>query len=189
MAKPGESFISHDVLVGTQFGKYEVKADLCNAQSYNEYLQKILRIVTTRFDKTGRNSVRQLPTMQINQQEIIRTIDIYIRTKLFSRPFNPFENYNWKILLHNEGIATQHIVREITKSIYYMQEQINVVEAIVDKIYFSTVSTLRIRESFSLELEKTIYERVGYPSNKGGFEKAFMEYLDISIAFSDIPVM
>ena len=178
LAKPGESFISHDVLVGTQFGKYEVKADLCNAQSYNEYLQKILRIVTTRFDKTGRNSVRQLPTMQINQQEIIRTIDTYIRIKLFSRPFNPFENYNWKILLHNEGIATQHIVREITKSIYYMQEQINVVEAIVDKIYFSTVSTLRIRESFSLELEKTIYERVGYPSNKGGFEKAFMEYLD-----------
>ena len=178
LAKPGESFISHDVLVGTQFGKYEVKADLCNAQSYNEYLQKILRIVTTRFDKTGRNSVRQLPTMQINQQEIIRTIDTYIRIKLFSHPFDPFENYNWKILLHNEGVATQHIVREITKAIYYMQEQINVIEAIVDKLFFSTVSTLRIRESFSLELEKTIYERVGYPSNKGGFEKAFMEYLD-----------
>lgn len=178
LAKPGESFISHDVLVGTQFGKYEVNADLCNAQSYNEYLQKVLRIVTTRFDKVGRNSVRQLPTLQINQSEIIRTIDTYIRTKLFSRPFNPFENYNWKILLHNEGIVTQHIVKEIAKAIYHMQEQVNVTEAEVEKIYFSSVPTLKVREQYSLELEKTIYERVGYPSNRGGFEKEFMEYLD-----------
>ena len=178
LAKPGESFISHDVLVGTQFGKYEVKADLCNAQSYNEYLQKVLRIVTTRFDRVGRNSVRQLPTLQINQAEIIRTIDAYVRTKLFSRPFNPFEDFNWKILLHNEGVATQHIVKEITKAIYYLQEQIDVTEAIVEKIYFSSVSTLKVRENYSLELEKTIYERIGYPSNKGEYEKSFMEYLD-----------
>lgn len=178
LAKPGESFISQVVKVGTQFGKYEVNMDLCNAQSYNEYLQKVLRIVTTRFDKTGKNSVKQLPTIQINQQEIIKVIDIYIRTRLFSRSFNPFENYNWKILLQNEGIATQHIVREITKAIYYMQEEINVTEAIVEKIYFSTIPTLRIRENYALDLEKTIYEKVAYPSNKGGFEKAFMEFLD-----------
>lgn len=178
LAKPGESFISHDVLVGTQFGKYEVNADLCNAQSYNEYLQKVLRIVTTRFDKVGRSKPKELPTLQINQQEIIRVIDRYIRTKLFSRSFNPFENYNWKILLHNEGVATQHIVREISKAIYYMQEQIDITDAIVEKIYFSSIPTLRIRESFSLDLEKIIYEKVGYPSNKGGFEKAFLEFLD-----------
>ena len=29
---------------------------------------------------------------------------------------------------------------------------------------------------FYLDLEKTIYEKVGYPPNKGVFEKAFMEY-------------
>lgn len=154
------------------------KADLCNAQSYNEYLQKVLRIVTTRFDRVGRNSVRQLPTLQINQAEIIRTIDAYVRTKLFSRPFNPFEDFNWKILLHNEGVATQHIVKEITKAIYYLQEQVDVTEAVVEKIYFSSVPTLKIRQSYSLDLEKTIYEKVGYPSNKGEFEKSFMEYLD-----------
>ena len=127
----------------------------------------------------GNTKDKQLPTIQINQHEIIRTIDMYIRTRLFSRPFNPFENYNWKILLHYNGVATQHIVREITRAIYYMQDQVNVTEAVVEKIYFSSVPTLKVRESFSLELEKTIYERVGYPSNKGGFEKAFMEYLDM----------
>lgn len=178
LAKPGESFISHVIPVGTQFGKYEVNADLCNAQSYNEYLQKVLHIVTTRFDKVGKGKPKELPTLQINQQEIIRVIDLYIRTKLFLRSFNPFENYNWKILLHNEGVATQHIVKEVSKAIYYMQEEIDVTDAIVDKIYFSSVSTLRIRESYSLELEKTIYEKVGYPSNKGGFEKSFLEFLD-----------
>lgn len=179
LAKPGESFISHVIPVGTQFGKYEVNADLCNAQSYNEYLQKVLHIVTTRFDKIDRGKPRKLPTLQINQQKIIQVIDLYIRTKLFSRSFNPFEDYNWKILLHNEGVATQHIVKEISKAIYYMQEQIDVTDAIVEKIYFSSISTLRIRESFSLKLEKTIYEKIGYPSNKGGFEKAFLEFLDI----------
>ena len=181
LVKPGETFISEAIPVKTQFGKYKVQADLFTAESYNEYLQKLLRIVTTRFDKMGGGNTKdkQLPTIQINQHEIIRTIDMYIRTRLFSCPFNPFENFNWKILLHYNGVATQHIVREITRAIYYMQDQVNVTEAVVEKIYFSSVPTLKVRESFSLELEKTIYERVGYPSNKGGFEKAFMEYLDM----------
>lgn len=32
-------------------------------------------------------------------------------------------------------------------------------EAVVEKIWFSSVKTLRMRESYSLELEKVIYER------------------------------
>lgn len=178
LAKPGESFISQDVQVGTQFGKYTVNANLCNAQSYNEYLEKVLNIVTNRFYKIGKATPQKFPTIQVNQLSIIQSIDLYIRTKLFSRLFNPFENFNWKILLHNEGIATQHIVKEFSKAIYYMQEHINITEAIVEKIYFSTVPTLKVRERYSLNLEKTIYEKVGYPSNKGGFEKEFMEFLD-----------
>ena len=35
-----------------------------------------------------------------------------------------------------------------------------------------------MREKFSLTLQKTIYERLGYPSHGGGLEKAFMEFLD-----------
>ena len=88
------------------------------------------------------------------------------------------ENHSEKLALINDDCIHQHIVKEIAKAIYYMQEQVNVTEAVVDKIYFSSVPTLKIREQYSLDLEKTIYEKVGYPSNKGGFEKAFMEYLD-----------
>lgn len=36
-----------------------------------------------------------------------------------------------------------------------------------------------MRANFSLDLQKTIYEKTSYPSNKGGFEKAFLEFLDI----------
>ena len=56
--------------------------------------------------------------------------------------------------------------------------QVYVSEAGGEKIYFSSVPTVKVREQYSLALEKTIYEKVGYPSNRGGFEKAFMEYLD-----------
>ena len=29
-----------------------------------------------------------------------------------------------------------------------------------------------------MDLQKTIYEKTAYPSNRGGFEKAFLEFLD-----------
>ena len=63
-------------------------------------------------------------------------------------------------------------------AIHRMQESVMTSEAIVEKLWFSSVATLRIRESYSMELEKVIYELMGYPSNKGGFEKAFSEFLD-----------
>ena len=35
-----------------------------------------------------------------------------------------------------------------------------------------------MRETFSLGVHKCIYERLGYPSSRGGFEKAVIEFLD-----------
>ena len=43
---------------------------------------------------------------------------------------------------------------------------------------FSSVIEIKMRESFSLEVSKCIYERLGYPTSRGGFEKAFIEFLD-----------
>lgn len=63
-------------------------------------------------------------------------------------------------------------------AIHRMQESVMSSEAVVERRWFSSVPTLRIRESYSMELQKVIYERVGYPSNRGGFEKAFSEFLD-----------
>lgn len=173
LVSDGETFISRAVLVDTKFGKYNVTADLFTATAYNEYLQKLLGIVTHRMERN-----KDYPMLQINGAEVTRAIDTYIRTNLFDQPFDPFANNDWKILLAQNGVVSQHIVKEVAKAIYNMQNSVATSEAVVDKLPFSKVATLRMRESFSLELRKTIYERTGYPSNRGGFEKAFLEFLD-----------
>jgi type III restriction enzyme len=59
-----------------------------------------------------------------------------------------------------------------------MQNATTYIKPVVNKIYFSKVSGLNMRKNFSLDLQKTIYEKTSYPSNRGGFEKAFLEFLD-----------
>lgn len=173
LVTPGETFISKAVLVDTQFGKYNVTADLFTATAYNEYLQKLLGIVTHRMERN-----KDYPMLQINGVEVVRAIDNYIRTTLFGESFDPFVNNDWKILLAQNGVVSQHIIKEVAVAIYNMQNNVATSEAIADKLPFSQVATLRMREAYSLELRKTIYQRTGYPSNRGGFEKAFLEFLD-----------
>ena len=175
LATEGETFYSEAILSSTTFGKYEVKADLFTATSYNEYLQKILRTITLRVNRVGGKA---LPSLQINEMEIVRIVDVYIRTRLFGQPFNPFNGSDWKILLSKNAIITQHIIKVMSIAIHEMQENTFSNEAVVDKIWFSSVKYLRMRESFSLELQKVIYERLNYPSNKGRLEKDFMEFID-----------
>ena len=175
LANEGETFYSEAILSSTTFGKYEVKADLFTATSYNEYLQKILRTITMRVNRVGG---KQLPTLQINEMEIVRIVDEYIRTRLFNQPFNPFNGSDWKILLSKNAIVTLHIIKVMSVAIHEMQENVMSNEAVVEKIWFSSVKTLRMRERFSLELQKVIYERLAYPSSKGRLEKEFMEFLD-----------
>lgn len=178
LATPGETFISKDIETDTTFGKYRVTADLFHAESYNEYLQKILHTVTTRIDRVGERSYRPLPTLQINNPDILRIIDKFIRTRLFKESFDPFVDNNWKILLARNGVVTQHLVREMSLAIHKMQENVMSKDAAVELIPFSSVKTLRMREAYSMKIRKTIYERLGYPSHSGELEREFMEFLD-----------
>lgn len=178
LATPGETFIAQAVLTQAQFGKYRVLDNLFTAVSYGDYLQKLLRRVTTRIDRVGRKDLN-LPTLQINQSEITRIIDTYIRTRLFGVLFNPFHENDWKILLSKGGMVTEHIVKQLSIAIHKMQESVMVGEADVRLIPFSSVKTLVVRETYSLELEKVMYERLGYSSHGGGFEKKFMRFLDL----------
>ena len=178
LATSGETFLSQSVLTETRFGKYEVKADLFTARTYNNYLQKLLNTVTIRMDRVGKRSRQPMPAIQINEAEIVRLLDLYIRTRLFGQPFGPFHSNDWKILLSKGGIVTQHIVKEMSVAIHRMQDNVQRSEAVVEKTWFSSVATLCVREQYSIELQKVIYERLGYPSHGGGLEKAFMEFLD-----------
>lgn len=178
LAKEGEIFLSQEVTTKTQFGKYVVTGNLFEAKSYNEYLQKILRTITLRFDRISSHKEISVPTIQIDDSQIISTVDAYIRTRLFGCAFNPFNGNDWKILLAKEGIVTKHIINEMARAVCNMQDELLTVDARVEHRHFSEVKSLKMRESYSLPLQKTIYERTQYPSHGGGLEKAFAEFLD-----------
>lgn len=178
LAKEGEIFLSQEVTTKTQFGKYVVTGNLFEAKSYNEYLQKILRTITLRFDRISSHKELKVPTIQIDDAQIISTVDAYIRTRLFGCAFNPFNGNDWKILLAKEGVVTKHIINEMARAVCKMQEELLTVDAKVERRHFSEVKSLKMRESYSLPLQKTIYERTQYPSYGGGLEKAFAEFLD-----------
>ncbi|MGN0036632.1 MAG: DEAD/DEAH box helicase family protein [Bacteroidaceae bacterium] len=178
LAKEGEVFLSQEVTTKTQFGKYVVTGNLFEAKSYNEYLQKILHTITLRFDRISSHKEIRVPTIQIDDAQIIATVDVYIRTHLFGCRFNPFEGNDWKILLAKDGAVTTHIINEMARAVCRMQEELLTTDARVEHRLFSEVKALKMRESFSLPLQKTIYERTQYPSHGGGLEKAFAEFLD-----------
>ncbi|MDZ4713052.1 MAG: DEAD/DEAH box helicase family protein [bacterium] len=172
-----EMFYSEELTVKTRFGDYLVKGDLLNTKSYNEFLAKLVQTVSSIIVKTGQRSKKEYPVMQISNVELLKAIDKYIRTRLFGEDFDPFVDYNWKILLTRTGLL-EHIVKEFSKVIFKMQNSINISEAIVFKKYFSDIDELKMREKYCLDIVKTIYQRQSYPSNKGLFEKDFMEFCD-----------
>ncbi|MBD3808632.1 MAG: restriction endonuclease subunit R, partial [Epsilonproteobacteria bacterium] len=175
----GEVFHSEELTVKTTFGDYTISADLFTANSYNEYLQKLLEILTHKMGQLKvRGHNRALPSMQIYQPQLLGILDRYIRTRLFSQSFNPFENENWRVLMLKNANITPHITNGIHRLIYNMQNSTTYIKPLVNKIYFSKVSSLNMRANYALDLEKTIYEKTAYPTNKGGFEKAFLEFLD-----------
>ena len=175
LAREGETFVSQESLTKTTFGKYKVTANLFTARSYNEYLQKLLRVVTLRFERCRRQG---FPTLQINEAQTVQTMDWYIRHRLFAAPFDPFHGNDWKILLAVNGVVTQHIVEQFARAIYRLQEQRTVVDAEVTHVSFSSLKAIKVRESYSVEVAKCIYPRLGYPSHGGGLERAFIEFLD-----------
>jgi type III restriction enzyme len=179
----GENFHSQEITTETVFGKYQIGVDFFKAKSYNEYLQKLLAIITNKLDRLSpRGHFKPLPNMQTNLPKLIGTIDEYIRNRLFGKPFNPFEDENWRILMLKTGGVSEFIIKEVSSLVYETQQNTIKTDAVIQKIKFSSIDKLTIRENYSLELTKTIYERTGYPTNKGEFEKDFLLFLNTQSA-------
>lgn len=175
LATEGETFASQEQMTKTTFGRYRVTADLFTAESYNEYLSKLLRTITLRFSSASR---RGMPTLQVNEAQTVAAMDMYVRTRLFPQPFDPFNGNDWKILLAKDGVVTRHIVEEFAKAMYRAQQQLTTIGAEVLLTPFSSVKVLRMRESLSMDVVKCIYARQGWPSHGGGLERAFMQLLE-----------
>jgi type III restriction enzyme len=174
----GSKIRSEEMTVKTKFGEYTVTSDIFTATNYNSFIQKILNAVTSIPVRVSKRTIKPFPLMQINSRLIAQLTDEYIRQKLFGEDFNPLKDNNWRVLLLTESKIIQHIVKNVAKTIYDLQNSIKVSEAKVEKRYFSELEELKIRETYTINVAKTIYSRIAYPSNKGGFEKSFIEFID-----------
>ena len=177
-AKPGEIFVGKELLVKTQFGEYRVHANLFNAQSYNDYIQRVVDSISRRFLRVGGKATRALPALQVNLAAIASAVDTFIRERLFDEVFDPFHDDDWKVLLCLNGLVTEHIIKQVGELVYKIETGITHTVAEVKKLWFSSVSSFIVRKSASLGLTKTIYVLTGYPTYGGGLEKDFMEFLD-----------
>lgn len=174
----GDVFKSEELMVKTKFGEYNVTADIFTAKSYNSFIQKIVNAVSEVPVKVSKNKIKPFPLLQINSASIAQLTDEYIRQKLFGKNFNPLIDDNWRILLLTEARIIQHIVKNVAKTIYDLQNNLKINEAKIIKRYFSEISEIKIRETYALEAAKTIYPKIAFPTNKGGFEKKFIEFID-----------
>lgn len=174
----GEIMVSEDILVKTRFGEFKVHADILSAKSYNEYLAKIVNAVSQNMRPASLRQRRYYPVMQIHQTELVGLIDNYIREDLFGEPFDPLDGDSWKILMAGKVPIMQHILSQVSIAVEELQKSVDIEDAQVEKQYFSSVSSICMRENYSLHIAKSIYERTSYPSNKGKYEKAFMLYAD-----------
>ncbi len=170
-----ETFQSEEIMVKTRFGEYKVDMKLFSAQSYNDFLVKIAN--ATNATKRAQGG-KTYPLIQLHSASLVGIIDRFIRNDLFGESFNPLNGEDWKILMLHKEHITQHILREINHFIVQSQNSIDIKEAVVQKEYFSSVASLKMRENFCIDITKSIYEKTAYPSNKGGFEKDFMEFCD-----------
>ncbi|MDI6740327.1 MAG: restriction endonuclease subunit R, partial [Candidatus Edwardsbacteria bacterium] len=175
VSKGGEEFYSEEMTVKTRFGDYKVTADLFTAQSYNDFLAKLVYVITNTLVRVTQRTFKEYPVLQVNQVLLVEAIDTFIRHKLFTREFDPLSGENWRVLMLSKTGITEHLVRELSKVIYKLQKNVDIEEAEITKLYFSQVKELKMRENYALDVAKSIYPKMPYPSNKGGFEKAFIE--------------
>jgi len=176
--KEGDTFYGEELTVKTRFGEYVVTADLFNAKNYNAFISKLVSIVSAVRVKVSARNTKSFPTMQINSAHIAQLADRYIKTKLFNEEFDPLKDNNWRILLLTESRITEHIIRNISKKIYDLQNKLDIAEAKIVKRYFSEITELKGREEYCVKVSKSIYPKIPFPSNKGGFERAFIEFVD-----------
>ena len=177
----GQKFQSEEITTRTNFGEYKINASIfATAKSYYEYLQNLLEIITHQqsLKKLGGKKNYKIPTLQIYQAKLLGVLDGYIKNRLFEGSFEPLKDDNWKIFLLKNTNLTNHIVNQMHKMIYETQNSTKTIPAVVEKRYFSEVDSFSWNKKYCLDLVKTIYQKTPYPSNSGGFEKDFLDFLD-----------
>jgi len=180
MVSKGEQFISQEMTKGTRFGDYSIHGGIMSATSYNDFVSRLVNrvsvLISEPVSKRHLKEQTRYPVIQVKMPELAGLVDEYIRKRLFNQEIDPFADDNWRLLM--VSLVTDHVIRELSSAILKLHETETVSEPEVIERKVSEVTSLRMRETFSIPTSKTIYERTPYPSRNGGLEKGFAEYAD-----------
>ncbi|MCX5885934.1 MAG: DEAD/DEAH box helicase family protein [Proteobacteria bacterium] len=129
---------------------------------YSHFLRQASRAVATR----GTVSI-----LTAKQAEVAQLIDDYVSDYCFGESIDFTKQDNYSVL--NYILVFDHIVQTIHQAIVKLIEGYKYeVKGIWGKL--SEVPRIMVRESKSVETDKSIYPRIGYQIKGGGFERDFM---------------
>lgn len=174
----GDVFRSQDVQTGTQFGDYRVDGGIMTATGYNDFIARMVKRISDSLTApvTGSSKVfaniSKFPFLQVNLPQLSAWVDEFIRQKLFARQFDPLQDENWRLLCLDP--VANHIIQTFGRKLPELAETETTALPEVKQRWLSEVTTIRVRESSSIETPKCIYERLPFPSRNGGFEEAFI---------------
>jgi type III restriction enzyme len=186
-AKAGEreSFRSTDVLSKTRYGDYDVEFGLLSAKNYNDYISKLVNRISQHTSNTtdtinakgfGEHGKSHYPVASINLNILTDIVINYIEHKLFNQTIDYFQDSNRRVLMI-ENVA-EHIIKQIIAMIIGEQQSELVGEAESVPLYLSSIDNFLIRENYAIDVQKSIYPKLQYPSSNGWTEKEFIQYLD-----------
>lgn len=178
----GDQFASHDQQSGTQYGDYRVEGGILTATGYNDYLGRMTNRITHALGANLTKSaakfkaVSQYPILQAYRPLLVGWLDVYIRTRLFGKDFDPHVDENWRVLMVDD--VAQHIAGVFATKLTELQDSIKASEAEVRHILLSEVKTIPVRSTSCVEVNKCIYSKLPIPTHKGGLERRFIQWVE-----------
>jgi len=175
----GDTFVSQDLQSNTLFGDYRVDGVPMQVGGYNELLSRLTRRIGQALSAPvpkGNRVAERMPTpyLQVGTVALATALDDYIREHLFGEAFEPFAGESWRLLLLQPVI--EHIVRVFGLALVKAEAHGSSGPVDVRHRRLSEVPRIPVRESSSMDVDKCIYVRQGWPSRSGGLEKAFIEW-------------
>ncbi|WGD37403.1 DEAD/DEAH box helicase family protein [Lysinibacter sp. HNR] len=183
--KNTDVFVSHDLLVGTQYGGYAVSGAQMNASGYNDYLAKLTNRLCGTIDRTFTKDgfLRQTPSgqtvLQLFRPTVVSWVDHYIRKSMFGSPFDPLIDDRWRILLLDPVV--DDLSRILVSALLEQLHTVPPTEPEVTHRYVSEIQTLSVRESSRVAVTKCIFPFLPISAVGGGLERFFLEWADLDV--------
>lgn len=179
MLGKGDVFTSQDLQSQTLFGDYRVDGVVMNVSGYNDLLGRLTRRIGQALSQPlpkGNKIAAHVakPYLQMNTAELAGWIEQYIEERLFGQAFEPLVDENWRLLLLQPVL--EHITRVFALALIEAEQVKSQGELEVKHRYLSEVAKLMMQEKHSQDVNKCIYERLGWSARNGGLERGFIQW-------------